>query len=59
MRPSTALSQQENFEVPPIPRVVADGTKTVHLSLQINGEDLQEDYMDYDNSVSSERQCLE
>ena len=40
-------------------QVRVDGTKTVHLSLQINGEDLQEDYMDYDNSVSSERQCLE
>ena len=52
MRPSTALSQQENFEVPPVTRVVADGIKTVHLS--INGEDFTVDYLDYDDSVSSD-----
>ena len=51
MRPSTALSYQENFEVPPV-RVVADGIKTVHLS--INGEDFTVDYLDYDDSVSSD-----
>ena len=38
--------------MPPVPRVVADGIKTVHLS--INGEDFTVDYLDYDDSVSSD-----
>ena len=46
MRPSTALSQQENFEVPPVPGAGRWYPKTTHYHSS-HGEDLQEDYMDY------------